>query len=370
VLLTFVAGIGLGRLYTPRPWHFTILFFVLMLDILMQARRTGRRRELAWLPLIFALWSNLHIQFVDGLIVLALACAEAVAGLWWSAARTRLRLVSILAVSAACLLATLINPYGWKIYKVAHDLAAQPGVIDHISELQAIPFRSLPDYCVLLLGMGAVAALARRRRPQPFEAALLGMAFVLAFRSQRDVWILVAAASALIAACWHPARADAAHPPEDQSGSTRASIWITALTPVLAGLLLFAGFRAMRVDNDRLRPLLAADLPVDAVQAIRSSGLKGPLFNDYGWGGYLIWSLSQPVSIDGRAALHGDERLDRSSSTWNGAPDWHSDKELAAAGIVIGPVKAPLTQLLRLDPRFRLAYEDKVAAVFVPSAAR
>jgi hypothetical protein len=35
------------------------------------------------------------------------------------------------------------------------------------------------------------------------------------------------------------------------------------------------------------------------------------------------------------------------------------------AGVVIGPVKAPLTQVLRMDPRFQLAYEDKVAAVFV-----
>jgi hypothetical protein len=32
---------------------------------------------------------------------------------------------------------------------------------------------------------------------------------------------------------------------------------------------------------------------------------------------------------------------------------------------VIGPVKASLTQLLRMDTRFELAYEDKLAAVFV-----
>ena len=35
------------------------------------------------------------------------------------------------------------------------------------------------------------------------------------------------------------------------------------------------------------------------------------------------------------------------------------------SGVVIGPVKAPLTQVLRLDPRWRLTYEDKLAAVFV-----
>jgi len=35
------------------------------------------------------------------------------------------------------------------------------------------------------------------------------------------------------------------------------------------------------------------------------------------------------------------------------------------ARLVIGPVDAPLTQLLRLSPGFELAYEDKIAAVFV-----
>jgi hypothetical protein len=35
------------------------------------------------------------------------------------------------------------------------------------------------------------------------------------------------------------------------------------------------------------------------------------------------------------------------------------------AGVVIGPVKAPLNQVLRMDSRFQLVYEDKVAAVFV-----
>jgi hypothetical protein len=52
-------------------------------------------------------------------------------------------------------------------------------------------------------------------------------------------------------------------------------------------------------------------------------------------------------------------------ATWNGGPDWSSDPDLKSAGIVIAPVKTALAQLLRMDPRFSLAYQDKVAAVFV-----
>jgi hypothetical protein len=126
-----------------------------------------------------------------------------------------------------------------------------------------------------------------------------------------------------------------------------------------------SGFRVMHVNNAQLRADLVAVMPVRAVEVVKEKGWSGPLFNEYNWGGYLIWALRMPVSMDGRAALYGDEQIDRFRATWNGQPGWASDPDLAKAGLVIGLVKAPLTQLLRMDPRFQLAYEDKLAAVFV-----
>jgi len=101
------------------------------------------------------------------------------------------------------------------------------------------------------------------------------------------------------------------------------------------------------------------------VDFIRAHGYSGPIFNDFDWGGYLIWNLRMPVSIDGRANVYGDQRIARSIQTWSGAPGWQLDPDLRSAGLVIGPVGAALTQLLRSDPGFQLAYQDKVAAVFV-----
>src|ERR1700758_1576122 len=63
----------------------------------------------------------------------------------------------------------------------------------------------------------------------------------------------------------------------------------------------------------------------------------GALYTPWAWGGFLIWNLRQPVSIDGRAAFYGDQRIDRSRRTWNGAPDWSSDPDLESAGVVIAP---------------------------------
>ena len=71
-----------------------------------------------------------------------------------------------------------------------------------------------------------------------------------------------------------------------------------------------------------------------------------------------------PVSIDGRTNLYGNERMDRSIATWGAQPDWASDPQLKQAGLIIGSAKAPLTQVLRMDPHYKLVYEDELAAVF------
>ena len=353
-LLSFAAVFCMGRLYTPRPWLFTILFFILELDILMRARRTGRVRELLWLPPIFALWANVHIQFIDGLMVLGLAWVEAEAARWWSAAETRVRPAWLGGALAASLLATLVNPYGWRIYGAAYELATQGGALNKVTELQALPFRGLPDFLILLLALASAAALAWRRRFALFETVLLGFAAVVAFRSQRDVWVMAAVGAVILASTI--------------TGSEKAAIrlprFATAIAMLVAAVAVLAGFRAMHVNNARLETQLAKELPVRAVEAVRTKGYAGPLFNDFNWGGYLIWALRMPVSIDGRQNLYGDQRIDRSVATWSAQPDWASDAQLMSAGVVIGPVKAPLTQVLRMDSRFQLVYEDKLAAVF------
>jgi hypothetical protein len=261
----------------------------------------------------------------------------------------------MLGALTASLLATCANPYGWHIYRTVYELATAPGGMDKITELFAIPFRSLPDWGVLLFAMGAAVALGKAGRLLPFETALLTFAAYFSFRSQRDAWILVVVAVAIVAS--------------SLPGRERARIRLpgaSAPLVLLASLLmLFTGFRVLHADNKVLAHLLEQQMPVKAVEAINQRGYAGPLYNDYNWGGYLMWSLRMPVNIDGRGSLYGDNAIDASASTWGAAPDWAGDPQLRSANMVIGPGKMPLSQVLRMDSHWQLAYEDKVAAVFI-----
>jgi hypothetical protein len=356
ILLTFAACFSLGHLYTPRPWMFSILFFVLEIDILMQTRRTGRTRELLWLPVLFALWSNLHIQFIDGLLVLGLALGESIVSRWNLGQKTFLRPGAAAFALVASMAGTCANPYGWHIYGVAYGLASQAGVLNKISELQAIPFRDLSDFCLLFMALGATAVLARKRQAPLFELGLLLFASVVSFRSQRDIWVMVTVAATILATV-----------PKGEHRVTvllpRFAAWCATAA---AALMLLACFRGFHVDQNALQAKVDKVMPTEAANFILANHLHGPLYNDFTWGGYLIWSLRMPVSLDGRAAFYGDKAIDRSIASWDGKPDWNTDPALTSAGVIIGPKEAALSQLLRIDPHYQIVYEDKVADVFIP----
>lgn len=77
-VLAALAFWAFAPLMTERPWLFTLLFFTLTLGAILDLR-SGRRHIWVWvLPFLYALWANVHIQFIYGLFVLGLACAAPV----------------------------------------------------------------------------------------------------------------------------------------------------------------------------------------------------------------------------------------------------------------------------------------------------
>ena len=355
--LTIAVIFCLSRMSTPRPWLFTILFFAVEMDILMHARRAGASRELLLLPPLFALWANIHIQFIDGLLVLGVAALEPSLKRWWKSEIQSPPAGRLWLTMGACAAAACLNPYGPGIYKIAWQLGSQSGVLDTVSEMMALPFRTPGDFVLLFLALAAAGVLFRYRQLNAFETLMLALAAVLSFRSRRDLWVMAITAGAILAAGL-PAR-------EEKQDREKQPLWTAALTALTAFAAFAASTLLLRVDNAHLQKLLAEKMPVQAVEVVKDRHYTGALFNTYDWGGFLIWNLREPVSMDGRAALYGDKEIARSRETWGGSAKWASDPALLSAGVVIAPDDAALTQLLRTDTRFELAYEDKVAAVFV-----
>ncbi|HWO40267.1 MAG TPA: hypothetical protein VNO43_00490 [Candidatus Eisenbacteria bacterium] len=357
VLLALVF-IALIPLLTPRPWLFSILFLSVELGIIGQARRSGNIRVLWLLPPVFALWANLHIQFVYGLAVVALLLAEI---LWKAFAGSESHKKSVIAailIAFACVLAVAVNPYQMKIFWPVMDYVQHTTVFHVVSEFQPLRFRSAPELILLLLGFAAVYVLGWRKDWNPFAVTLLLMGMFLGFSAKRDSWVLaITGAMVLSERLGSTARTD----------SFALKAWHAFVVCPLVALPLYVLIHHRQVSERSLQDTVAKHFPVAAVRYIRTAGYGGPLFNHFNWGGFLIWSLPElRVSMDGRTNVHGDRRIERSITTWFGQPGWDSDPELLASKLVITGKHWALTSLLRMDRRFDLVYEDSTAAVFVP----
>lgn len=372
VVLTLGAALGLITIQTPRPWLFSISLFVLELDVLLTANRTGNRRLLWWLVPLFLVWANAHIQFVVGLAVLGAAVVEPVLarfipfGMADGQSRTT-PFSYLLAVLAACVAATLINPYGYHLYEVALALVGQSTLWNLIQELGPMRFRSVENWTVLAVTVAAAFALGWRRRARLLLALLFVMAVYVSFRSQRDVWLVLIVGLTVLAYVGSEGRSKSYVPTcRVLSPSPRPSPARGEGGCVVAGAVAVLVVGGSLVQSEsRLAAQVARALPVDAARFIAEEQSTGPMFNPFDWGGYLIFHLPElPVSIDGRTMVHGEARILRHARTLRGKNGWRDDPELSGARLILLPRSSSLTSLLELDGRARVVYRDPIAVVF------
>jgi hypothetical protein len=359
VALTGVSLYAMSSIIGPRPGMLTVLFCIVELDILLSSRRTGRSGRLWLLPPMFVIWANWHIQFVYGLLIFGVFVCEAVlASILHSKfpSANRLPIKQVFIALLASFLGTFVNPYGPRIYSTAFQFMHQTKFYDLITELKAMNFREPQHFVALFLILGAAMAVGWRRDTSVLWPILVSLAAILAFRSVREVWFLSVVSACAIADNWSP---PFAYPRQPLLSRDRLLVGVSVLA------VLVVGYRHYDVSNNWLEIQVDGTFPEVASQYIEKHHLNGPLFNHFNDGGFLIWRLpSLPVSTDGRANIHGDERVAHFSAVWNGKPEWASDPELSHANVVLARKGAPLTSLLRMDSRFRIVFEDVQAVVF------
>ena len=129
--------------------------------------------------------------------------------------------------------------------------------------------------------------------------------------------------------------------------------------------MVWAGFRVMKVNDAALGTEIEKTYPVKAVAAIQAKHYPGPLYNDFNWGGYLIWKLypADRVFIDGRADLYGDEFMDQYSATYSLTGDWQRTLNRWQIATVMVPSQSALATTLPATGSWKPVFRDPHAVV-------
>jgi hypothetical protein len=354
-----------GFLFTgmPRPFFFSIALYCVTLAFLLQASRDGRVEILYWLPPLFALWANLHIQFVYGLAVvglfgvvhIALRAASAFGVLPEFLASSKLATAKLILVCLACVAATLLGPNFYHPYTAVLAYSKSKFAYQVIIELQALSFRGSSHYVELLLAAAAFFAVGWQKKIDLFKLALLVLTSVVAFRTMRDAWFVCVSAAACLADL-----------PEIRVKPDQRERWFELAGVAAAAALLLmilagpAGFTPRDLDRT-----ISGQYPVNAINFLRRNPQPGPIYNNLNWGGFLMWYMPEyPVAIDGRNDLYGDELDKLFYDTQSAMGSYKTDPYLNQAGVVLLDSEVPLAKILTVDPRFQLVYHDQIATVF------
>jgi len=352
----------------PRPMFLSEIFYAVTLTLLLEAHRRVRIQILYWLPLLFILWANLHIQFIYGLFAVGLLVGVNVLqriAAWLNLQPQRLfvpalPLKSLLLVFSLCAAATLVGPNFYKPYLVILSYSKAKFTYSVISELQPLSFQGYSHFAELFIAAAGFYAVGWRKKLDMFKLLLLTFACVVAFRTMRDAWFLCFSAAACIADYSEEL------PSAALEASPQGHPWRNlAIATAAVILILFVAAPATDFTMRSIDRSISADYPVNAVNFLRHNPVPGPLYNNLTWGGFLMWYLPElPVAIDGRNDLYGDNLDKLFYESESGFATYTTDPYLDQAGVVVLDSKLPLAKLLTIDSRFALVYHDDIATVF------
>jgi hypothetical protein len=358
---------AVGSLHAlTRPHILSWLLFTLFLLVLEDYRRTSRRRTL-WLllPLMVA-WANLHGAFIYGLVLIALYFIGAVLE------GERRRAIELFVFTILVILASFVNPVGPAMLTHNLDFLQNRFLTDLSTEYASPNFHIISTW--------------------PFAALLAASIVIIGRTGQRLNWTLV-----ILLSCWTafalysvrnvPLYAQVAVFILAPYADRLMNDWLPRATPFLSHLdgfdrlangwvwaivavVFLVGLESSGTNLDPWGMGNTFDphvFPVAAVDGVKASPPAGEMFNEFNWGGYLLYRLwpDKKVFIDGWIDFYGEGLTREYLQALNAEPGWETilDRH-QVQWVIIAPTR-PLAVRLDESPAWGLRYKDQVAGVWV-----
>jgi hypothetical protein len=392
-------------------WFFTLVWFV-QLEPWELWDRTQQGKIPRWIlwffPVSMMLWVNIHGGWLFGMALLAIYAGSAWVESWQAndpfskiRANQRARNVSVAWLLAA--LATLANPFGWRLHAHVYSYLTDRYLINHIDEFRSPNFHGWSERCLAIILTLALIAFASDRtftstrtnetrdRLRLSNLLVVLLSVYAGFYASRNLpisamlLVLVAgprlwkniAGLATRPGAWFWLRAISARSAQFSDRVSAQEMQLTVhLWPVAAVVLalfvcLHGGYLGSRRWIDA--SFDATKIPVEAVNFLqtrepnRQTG-AGPIFSTDTWGGYLIYRLypTRKVVMDDRHDLYGSSRVRQYLILMQGENGWRDVLKDWDIQTALLPADSTATNLLReLPSEWNEVYADKVAVVFV-----
>lgn len=376
---SFLAALATSLHWLARPHIFTLLIFTLWVGRL---RRVSQDQKVPiWqFPIIMLFWVNTHGAFIAGFLTWLIYMIGWLVQNWIDAEKPSTSVFKRLSwVGGLSFLVSFINPVGWHLWQTSIGYISNHFLVDLTIEYASPNFHQLISYPALIFLGLAIFLLSRGWKKCSWTESLLLAAWVaMGLYSVRNMPLFTIVATPIIAGLvqsilavpgekkvperlsWYPTLEDSWSKIEF---SARGILWPLVTVLVVTGLLI----SGVRLDPQRQGYHFRGDVfPVNAVNWLESNPQQGNMFNEFGWGGYLIYRLwpEYKVFMDGQLDFYGETLTRQHQQLLNADPGWEDIiQQYKIQWVIIRPDRT-LAHILEISPGWVTLYQDQTAIIF------
>lgn len=363
-----------------RPQVLPWLFISLVFACVAWLKRNPKSKSPFFLPLIFLAWANLHGGSVSiGLVIMGTFVVIEGLKVWYFSdgdeniflkkyyALTLKAYYKFTGLALIAALATLVNPYGYRIYEEFLRTVTDTYSMSRINEWLPPNFTQATGVLLLIFLFVLIEAMYLQYKEKidfTYIVFFFGFLF-LASQSVRHI--------PLFALVMSPFLLDATKP-----------IFDTYIEPILQKKLIFVlvmgalvltfsrynhFFVRWQTSLSDTSIAVSANYPYGAVAYLTTHEVSGNMFNIYNWGGYLIENVPQhKVFIDGRMPhwRRGNLQVFRDYNTIiNVDPGFQYELDRYNIGFFVIGHGGALDSTLRSSADWKQVYSDDQSIIYV-----
>ena len=276
-----------------RPVLFSILFTSVVL-FLLEDFKERKSTTLFLIAPVMLLWSNMHGGFIIGIIIISVfILCEMIKTFFKKSSLTKKEMRIFYSATGLALIASFVNPTGWDSFFVA--LSPKYDVfLEGIQEYES-PFyfythkiRTFDYVYVTVASVFPVILILRNRKIELTHLLLLSGFLIMSLRTTRYGIFYGVVGSMIMGKEFNGLINDTIKKRVSEEYYKKIEYGL-AIAALISASLFVVGYSDLKPLDFSIAKFRTT--PVAAVNFIERNKIRGNMFNDYGYGGYITWRL-------------------------------------------------------------------------------
>lgn len=346
-------------------------------------RKPANVRPLWLLPLLSMIWANLHGTYVTGLAVIVIFLVGEAVGNWLYRPASPTPLRPLVLTLLGCLAATLVNPYFVRLWLLPLGYVSNggPNPLYYVDEWKSPDFHDYGNYIlmgsfILLMWVGITRKVRMTERERwrislhryvNVTDALLVAAFTMqalqgAYTTPVYGVIVLPILVGGLVRTWPQLGRRGDEPATQAEG--RINLALAVILPLLLAALIFNLPQAQLAASPRTDGTFP--YPEKAAQYLAGLPPTIRMYNDFGWGGFLIYRLypQQRVFIDGRVDVYRGAVFEDFMNVQNVSVGWREALTKYDVDTVLIQRGTALDYALSREAGWGVGYQDNISIVY------